>query len=64
MKVSCTHGLHGRLFIGVGVEKHRIKFIGQEADKKDSTPKIWDILKQGGVTVGIFGSLGSYPRKR
>lgn len=44
---------------GVYNQEHHIRFINQEIDSKFEP--IWQILKNNGKTVGVFGSLQSYP---
>lgn len=47
---------------GVDNTKHCLKFINQDktfADKK--FPPVWDLLYRNKVSIGIFGSLQSYP---
>lgn len=45
---------------GVPDEKHQILHLGQVLDEVDEQyPPIWRLLKQAGVSVGVFGSLHS-----
>lgn len=45
---------------GVPDRKHRILHLGQVLDEVDEQyPPIWRLLKQAGVSVGVFGSLHS-----
>ena len=45
---------------GVPDEKHQILHLGQVLDEVDvQYPPIWRLLKQAGVSVGVFGSLHS-----
>ena len=42
---------------------HKIQFINQELDKNINLkyPPIWDILQKNKISVGVFGSLQSFP---
>jgi hypothetical protein len=45
---------------GVPDNKHQILHLGQVLDEVDAQyPPIWRLLKQGGISVGVFGSLHS-----
>ena len=44
---------------GVFNTTHKIAFLNQALPS--DYPPIWDILKKGGLSVGVFGSLQSYP---
>jgi hypothetical protein len=45
---------------GVPDNKHQILHLGQVLDEVDAQyPPIWRLLKQAGVSVGVFGSLHS-----
>jgi hypothetical protein len=47
---------------GVNDEKHGIKHLGQDIQNVNQTyPPIWMILQAAGLTVGVGGSLYSYP---
>jgi hypothetical protein len=47
---------------GVNDEQHLIQNFGQDLSEVDRQfPPIWKLLAQGGVSVGMFGSLHSYP---
>ncbi len=46
---------------GVTNEKHKIYFINQDLTKAKKWPPIWEILANKKVSIGIFGSLQSYP---
>ncbi len=46
---------------GVNNNKHNIQFINQELKINEKFPPIWDILQKNGISVGVFGSLQSYP---
>lgn len=46
---------------GINNDKHNIQFINQELKINDKYPPIWDILQKNGISVGIYGSLQSYP---
>ena len=46
---------------GVTNEKHKINFINQDLTKAKKWPPIWEILANNNVSIGIFGSLQSYP---
>ena len=46
---------------GVDSSIHKIKFINQNLDHAKKYPPIWEVLINNKITVGIFGSLQSYP---
>ncbi len=46
---------------GVTNEKHKINFINQDLTKAKKWPPIWEILANNKISIGIFGSLQSYP---
>ena len=46
---------------GVDSSIHKIKFINQNLDHAKIYPPIWEVLIEKKVSVGIFGSLQSYP---
>ena len=47
---------------GVNNAKHGIQDFGQDLTEVDGEyPPIWEILAKGGVSVGMFGPLHSYP---
>ena len=46
---------------GVNNKIHQIRFINQDLDSAKKWPPIWEVLIQNKKTIGIFGSLQSYP---
>jgi len=46
---------------GVNNDTHNIRFINQDLSGARSTPPVWEILADNKRTVGIVGSLQSYP---
>ena len=46
---------------GVSNKDHKIKFINQNLSYAKKYPSVWEILYKKNVSVGIFGSLQSYP---
>ena len=46
---------------GVSNNIHKIQFINQNLDYSRKWPPIWEILLKNKLTIGIFGSLQSYP---
>ena len=46
---------------GVNCQKHKIKFLNQDISKASKFPPIWQRLKDEGFSIGIFGSLQSFP---
>ncbi|KGF91984.1 MULTISPECIES: hypothetical protein [Prochlorococcus] len=46
---------------GVNSQKHKIKFLNQDISKATKFPPIWQKLKEEGFSIGIFGSLQSFP---
>ncbi len=46
---------------GVNNEVHKIKYLNQDLDSARNHPPIWEKLKNSGISIGIFGSLQSYP---
>lgn len=47
---------------GVSNVEHQISDLGQDVSKVNiEMPNVWDILANEGVSVGVFGSLHSYP---
>jgi hypothetical protein len=46
---------------GVYNEVHKIRFINQDLSAAQLFPPVWEILSRQGYSVGVFGSLQSYP---
>ena len=46
---------------GVNNDLHNIQFINQELKINNKYPPIWDILQKNKISVGVYGSLQSYP---
>lgn len=46
---------------GVDNRAHKIRFINQDLKDSKSWPPIWEILIKNRFSIGIFGSLQSYP---
>ena len=46
---------------GVNNNLHKIQFINQELEINKKYPPIWDILQKNKISVGVYGSLQSYP---
>ena len=46
---------------GVNNDLHNIQFINQELKINNRYPPIWDILQKNEISVGVYGSLQSYP---
>jgi len=46
---------------GVHNEKHNIRSLNQDISSASDFPPVWDILTKHDKTVGIFGSLQSFP---
>ena len=46
---------------GVNNNLHNIQFINQELKINNKYPPIWDILQKNKISVGVYGSLQSYP---
>jgi hypothetical protein len=46
---------------GVYNTTHKIRFINQDLTDAKMYPPIWETLASSGVSVGVFGSLQSYP---
>ena len=47
---------------GVDNSKHGLKFINQDKSFADQNyPSVWNILSKKNISIGIFGSLQSYP---
>lgn len=46
---------------GVNNNLHNIQFLNQELKVNKQYPPIWDILQKNEITVGVYGSLQSYP---
>ena len=46
---------------GVDNTIHQIKFINQDLSEAKPWPPIWEVLLGKNISVGIFGSLQSYP---
>ncbi len=46
---------------GVNNKIHQIKFINQSLDYAKAWPPIWEDLIKNNISIGIFGSLQSYP---
>ena len=49
------------LYRGVNNHKHKIQFINQKTPESYLYPTVWEDLLEKGKTIGIFGSLQSYP---
>jgi hypothetical protein len=46
---------------GVYNDEHQIRFLNQDLSVAKAYPPIWEVLSKKGMTVGVFGSLQSYP---
>ena len=46
---------------GVDNSMHKIKFINQNLEIAKNYPPIWELLIKEKISIGIFGSLQSYP---
>ena len=46
---------------GVDSSIHKINFINQNLDYAKNYPPIWEVLLNNQISIGIFGSLQSYP---
>ena len=46
---------------GVNSQKHKIKFLNQDITNAKKFPTIWEKLNDEGFSIGIFGSLQSFP---
>ena len=46
---------------GVNNNLHNIQYINQELKINNKYPPIWDILQKNEISVGVYGSLQSYP---
>lgn len=46
---------------GVCNTEHRLQFINQDKSAAVRFPPIWEVLADNGVSIGVFGSLQSYP---
>jgi len=46
---------------GVSNDVHKIHFLNQDLSSAEKWPPVWELLSDAGVSVGIFGSLQSYP---
>ena len=46
---------------GVTNKLHSIKFLNQDKECAKKYPPIWEILEKSGISIGIFGSLQTYP---
>ncbi len=46
---------------GVDNTMHKINFLNQDREFDKKYPPIWEILLKNNLTIGIFGSLQSYP---
>tara|TARA_Y100001978_G_C23668731_1_gene422585 strand:+ start:30 stop:1430 length:1401 start_codon:yes stop_codon:yes gene_type:complete len=46
---------------GVSSKEHKIKFINQNLNHAKKFPSVWEILQKNDLSIGIFGSLQSYP---
>ncbi len=46
---------------GVDNSFHQLKFINQEKEIANNYPPVWEILKKNNISIGIFGTLQSYP---
>ncbi len=49
---------------GVSNDAHNIRYINQELSCAADTPPVWEVLTSAGKTVGICGSLQSYPPQK
>jgi hypothetical protein len=49
---------------GVYNTDHRIRFVNQDLSGASRYPPIWQVIAQTGKSVGVFGSLQSYPPPR
>jgi hypothetical protein len=45
---------------GVYNTKHNVRFINQDLAGADQYPPVWEVVKNSGKSVGVFGSLQSY----
>ncbi len=46
---------------GVTNDKHSINFLNQDKSCARLYPPIWEVLEKSGISIGIFGSLQTYP---
>jgi hypothetical protein len=46
---------------GVYNTAHHIRFINQDLSAASQYPPLWEVLARAGKTVGVFGSMQSYP---
>ena len=46
---------------GVNNQKHNIRFINQDLNNAKDFPPIWEILEKNNISIGVFGSLQSFP---
>ena len=46
---------------GVNNDKHSINFLNQDKSCANSYPPIWEVLEKGGISIGVFGSLQTFP---
>jgi len=46
---------------GVNNDIHSINFLNQDKYCANSYPPIWEILEKSGISIGIFGSLQTFP---
>ena len=46
---------------GVNSQIHKIKFLNQDISNAKEFPTIWEKLNEEGLSIGIFGSLQSFP---
>ncbi len=46
---------------GVNNNLHKINFINQPLEESINYPPVWEILSKNKISIGIFGSLQSYP---
>lgn len=46
---------------GVSNDEHNIRYINQSLVEAEAYPPVWEILAKNGITIGVFGSLQSFP---
>ncbi|TGN39934.1 hypothetical protein [Marinobacter confluentis] len=46
---------------GVSNDKHEIRYINQDRSCGEASPPVWELVAASGKTVGVCGSLQSYP---
>lgn len=49
---------------GVSNDSHGLRYINQSQVEASRFPPVWDILSNAGVSVGVFGSLQSFPPRK